>query len=193
MKFILAKKLGMTTIYVDGIAHNVTLLEVGRNKITQLRIQEKDGYSAVQIGYEKENVDEKVANRYENFSEFRADSLEGMNVGDELTVEGFEVNDKVDVRGISKGKGFQGGMKRHNFSGSPATHGHRHDHRAPGSIGCAFPERVFKGKRMAGRMGSDNCTVKNLKISLVNKEKSLLAVKGSVPGNNGIIVRVIKK
>lgn len=189
MKFILAKKLGMTTLYNDGVAKNVTLLEVGQNVVTQIRSNEKDGYIALQIGL----IDGKSKEGKKKFlkqTEVKVEKSDDYKVEDEFKVDQFEISEKVKVIGISKGKGYQGVMKRHNFSGSPATHGHRHDHRAPGSIGCAFPERVFPGKRMAGRMGSDRVTTKNVKVALVDAEKSLLALEGAVPGNNGSIVQV---
>lgn len=191
MKFILAKKLGMTTIYNDGVAQNVTLLEVGKNVVTQVKTADKDGYAAVQIGW----LDEKKADKKKvvNAHEFCVEKVEDYKLNDEIKVDQFSTEDKVNVIGISKGKGYQGVVKRHNFSGSPSTHGHRHDHRAPGSIGCAFPERVFPGKRMAGRMGSDQVTAKNLKVALVDAEKNLLALEGAVPGNNGSIVQVVKR
>lgn len=192
MKFLLAKKLGMTTVYADGIAKNVTLLEAAANVITQVRTAEKDGYTAVQIGLKRATA-KKGKSEFEQKREFRVDSAEGLHPGDAVSLDQFELEDKVDVIGISKGKGFQGVMKRHNFSGSPATHGHRHDHRAPGSIGCAFPEHVFKGKKMAGRMGTQRCTMKNLSVALIDKDKTLLAVEGAVPGNVGSIVQIVKR
>ena len=192
MKFILAKKIGMSTIFSDGIARNVTLLEVGKNVVTTIRNQEKDGYSAVQVSLANTKT-KKGSKKFLKTKEVRIDSTEGFKVNDELKIDQFQINDKVSVTGISKGKGFQGVVKRHNFSGSTATHGHRHDQRAPGSIGSAFPERVFKGKKMAGRMGFEQATLKNLKVALVDIEKELIAVEGSVPGNNGAIVRIYQR
>lgn len=188
MKVLLAKKLGMTTIYKEGVADNVTLLEAGENAITALRNQQKDGYVAVQVGIDK-NKNEKKG--FDIQSEFRMDNTEGFEVGKNLTVEQFEQGDKVNIQSVSKGKGYQGVVKRHGFAGSPASHGHRHDLRAPGSIGSAFPERVMKGKKMAGRMGGGNVTIKGLKVSLVDKEKNIIAVKGPVSGTNGTAVRIV--
>lgn len=196
MKFILARKIGMTTIFEeDGKACNATLLETGKNIVLGVRTLKKEGYSAAVMGFLKDKKEADLKKR-KNFSQVCEFSLgqekeeEGLTAGQELTVEQFQIGDKVFLTGISKGKGFQGVMKRHNFSGSPATHGHRHDHRAPGSIGCAFPERVFPGKRMAGRMGVDRKTIKNVKIVFTDKEKGYLAVAGAVPGSAGTVVRI---
>lgn len=190
MKFILAKKLGMSTIYEEGNARNVTLLEAGKNLITLERTIEKDGYRGLQIGMLNEKKSKGDKKFFLKKCEIRSEG-EKAQVGQELSVDQFSKDEKVNIIGISKGKGYQGVMKRHNFKGSPATHGHRHDHRAPGSIGSAFPERVMKGKKMSGRMGSDRNTIRNLKVVLVDKEKKLLAVEGAVPGVNGSIVQVI--
>lgn len=189
MKFILGKKLGMTTIYSEeGKAQNVTLVEGGKNVITQIRTGEKDGYLAIQVSLESEKKNKK----YEEVQEFRLEEkeLENLKVGDEIKLENFEIGDKVKITGTTKGKGYQGVVKKWGFAGSPASHGHRHDLRAPGSIGSAYPQRVFKGKKMSGRMGGNQKTVKNLEIVLVDTEKNLLAIRGAVPGNNGSLVRV---
>lgn len=190
-KFLLAKKLGMTTLYGEGVAENVTLLEANDNIITALRNEEKDGYVAVQVGMDKNIKNEKKG--FKTVSEFRTDSTEEYEIGKKLSVEQFKTGDKVNVQGISKGKGFQGVVKRHGFAGSPASHGHRHALRSPGSIGSAFPERVMKGKKMAGRMGGHNVTVENTKIALIDKEKNIVAVKGAVPGTRGTVVRITNK
>src|SRR3989344_2224767 len=184
MKAILGKKLGMTTIYdAEKGALNVTMVECVPNIVSLLRRSEKDGYSAVQL--EMPVTEKRTLKR-----EFRTEKIEGMKEGDKVTVESFSVGDKVKVSGITKAKGFQGVMKRHGFHGSPATHGHRHDHRAPGSIGSAFPEHVFKGKKMAGRTGGGQMTVGTVVIVFVDKEKNLLAVKGAVPGVSGRSVAI---
>jgi len=200
MKFILAKKIGMTTIFSeDGIAHNVTLLEAGKNLITGVRTREKNGYWAIQAGklIEEKSTSEiklKPFNKkdFDLICEYRTEEKEvaDKKTGDVIEVSQFEINEKVKITGISKGKGYQGVMKRHNFSGSPATHGHRHDHRAPGSIGCAFPEHVLKGKKMAGRMGNSQVSVKSAKIVFIDEKKGQIAVKGPVPGNRGGIVKL---
>lgn len=201
MKFILAKKVGMTTIFnEDGTAQNVSVLEAGKNVINQIRTKEKDGYIGIQFGLLKnksnnlEIKDKSLGEKFfDKLAEMRATAEEAKKykLGDEVKIDQFSEGEKVKVVGISKGKGFQGVMKRHNFKGAPATHGHKHDHRKPGSIGCAFPEHVLKGKKMAGRMGGERVSVKNLKIIKVYPEKSILMVKGTVPGNNGTIARVI--
>ena len=179
----------MTTIYdKEKGALNVTLVECEPNKITLIRNEEKDGYGAVQLSVQK-------TNKKELKREFRVSKEKGAEFkkGDEVTIEKFEINEKICVAGITKAKGFQGVMKRHGFHGSPASHGHRHDHRAPGSIGSAYPQHVIKGKKMAGRMGGDRGTVKNLKIAYIDKENNLLGLKGAVPGVNGRMIEIFVK
>lgn len=176
----------MTTIYdKDKGALNVTLIECAPNKVSLIRNEEKDGYSAIQLTIKKTN--KKDLKR-----EFRVLDKEESDLkkGDEITVDKFEIDERVNVAGTTKAKGFQGVMKRHGFHGSPATHGHRHDHRAPGSIGSAYPQHVIKGKKMAGRMGGDRNTTKNLKVAYIDKENNLIGLKGSVPGVNGRIVEI---
>ena len=189
MKLILGKKLGMTTIYDEnGKAQNVTLIESGKNVVTQIRTVAKDGYSAIQVSLESPKKNRK----FDEIQEFRLSEEEigDTKVGDEIQLENFEVGDKAKLTGTSKGKGYQGVVKRWGFHGSPASHGHRHDLRAPGSIGSAYPQKVFKGKKMSGRMGSDTKTTKNIEIILKDTEKRLLALKGAVPGNSGSVVRI---
>ena len=178
----------MTTVY-DGEqgAQNVTLVECEPNMVKMMRSEKKDGYSAVQLEISK--TAKKLTQK-----EFRLEGeteIDGLKVGEKITVEGFEVGGKVVASGTTKGKGFQGVVKRHGFHGSPASHGHRHDLRAPGSIGSAFPEHVIKGKKMAGRMGGERFTVKNLKIVLVDKEKNLIGLKGAIPGAPGTIIEIV--
>lgn len=188
-KFILGKKVGMTTIYDEEKgALNVTLVECLPNKIELVKNQEKDGYNAVCLSLKGKK--DKSTTR-----EFRINEEEKVNfeVGKEIGVDTFEIDEKVSVIGTTKAKGYQGVVKRHGFAGAPASHGHRHDHRAPGSIGCAFPEHVLKGKKMAGRMGGERFTVKNLKVVYIDKEKSLLGLKGAVPGVVGRMVQVVLK
>jgi large subunit ribosomal protein L3 len=184
-KFILGKKLGMTTIYdQEKKAQNVTLVECLSNKISLLKTEEKDGYKSVQI--EMPKTAKRTVKR-----EFRVDEMgENFAIGNEVKVDQFEIGDKVKVSGITKAKGFQGVVKRHGFKGAPQTHGHKHDLRAPGSIGATYPEHVMKGRRMAGRMGGERSTVKNVKIAFIDKEKNLLGVKGAVPGIPGGIVEI---
>ncbi len=190
MKFILGKKLGMTTLYDEERgALNITLIECEPNEVTLKREEKKDGYLAVQLKVKK-------TAKKDYLKEFRckeAKELDKFKVGDKIKVDVFELDEKVKISGITKAKGFQGVMKRHGFHGSPATHGHRHDHRAPGSIGSAFPEHVLKGKKMAGRMGARKFTVSNLKIVFIDKEKNLIGVKGAVPGiEKGIVSLVVE-
>jgi len=189
MKLILGKKLGMTTIYSEnGRAQNVTLVESGKNVVTQIRTQVKDGYFAIQVGLESSKKNKK----FDEIQEFRLseEEVNEIKVGDELQLDDFEVGDRVKLTGTSKGKGYQGVVKRWGFAGSPASHGHRHDLRAPGSIGSAYPQKVFKGKKMSGRMGSDAKTVKNVEVILNDSERKLIALKGAVPGNSGSIVKI---
>jgi len=175
----------------------VTLIEAGPCVVTQVKTEEKDGYQAVQVGFgERKKINRPLMGHLKDLGKFRylreiRDVKEDMKIGDKIDAGVFKEGDKIKVVGISKGKGFQGVMKRHGFHGSPATHGHKHDHRAPGSIGSAFPEHVLKGKKMAGRMGGDQVTVKGLKVVKVDKENNLLAVKGAVPGKRGALVEVV--
>lgn len=185
MKFILGKKLGMTTLYSgEKEAQNVTLIECGA-KVSQVRDMEKDGYAAIQL--EAEKTKKKKANR-----EFRTENSQ-LKKGDVIGADIFAIGDIVQVSGITKAKGFQGVVKRHGFKGSPKTHGHKHDLRAPGAIGSGYPEHVIKGKRMAGRMGGTRSTSKNLKVVFIDKEKNVLGVKGAVPGVAGKIIEIHSK
>ena len=203
MKFILGKKLGMTQIFKEDKAIPVTLIESGSNFVIQAKTNDKDGYSAVQIGFgtrKEKNIkkpqrghlakvlSQKPETRSLRFlKEFRIDSTE-LKSGDQIDVSTFTVGDKVSAIAISKGKGFQGVVKRHGFHGGPKSHGQKDRHRAPGSIGASFPEHVFKGMRMAGRMGSDRVTVKNLEVVEIDAENNLIALKGAVPGRRGTLV-----
>ena len=205
MNGILGRKLGMTQIFTeDGIMVPVTVVEAGPMVITQLKTVENDGYQAVQVGYGE--VKEKSLNKPQkgHFAkagvglkkfgrEFRSEDVANYTLAQELNVSMFEVGQKVDVTGTSKGKGFQGVVKRHNFGGvMQATHGQHNRLRAPGSIGAGSdPSRVFKGLRMAGRMGGKQVTVQNLQVLKVDTEQNLLVVKGAVPGakNSYVIIR----
>ncbi len=204
MPGLIGKKVGMTSIFSpDGKNHPCTVLEVGPCVITQVKSEGVDGYNAVQIGWGEKS--EKHANKAEighakkvgttpkkKLIEFRNDREHAMSAGDVLSVDMFEEGEFVDVVGTSKGKGFQGVVKRHGFAGvGQATHGQHNRLRAPGSIGAGSdPSRVFKGMRMAGRMGGKRITVENLVVLKVDREKNLLIVKGSVPGakNSTVIV-----
>src|SRR5690625_703159 len=197
---LIGRKRGMTRVFTEeGDSIPVTVIEVGPNRITQIRSDEVDGYSAIQVtsGSRRASlVSRPMAGHYaragveagEGLWEFRLDPAgdEDLEVGAELTVERFEPGQKVDVTGTSKGKGFAGVVKRHNFSMQDATHGNSLAHRAPGSIGqCQTPGRVFKGKKMAGHMGSERKTVLNLQVVRVDAERNLLLVRGAVPGAAG--------
>lgn len=184
----------MTTVYTEAKADNVTLLEVPKNVVTLIRTEERDKYNAVQVGlFDQKKSDKLKKDVYATQREFRIASIDGYEIGQEIKIDQFEVGQEVEIQGVSKGKGHEGVVKKWNFAGSPASHGHRHDERSPGSIGSAFPERVFKGKKMAGRSGSENVTIKGMKISLIDTEKNIIAIKGSIPGNNGGIVEVVIK
>jgi len=199
MKFILGKKLGMSQIYSkDENVIPVTIIEAGPCFITQIRTEEKDKYLAVQIGFEKLK-DKKIKRPqkdrpYRFIGEFRImgseSEVKDFKAGDKITVDIFKEGDVVKISGTSKGRGFQGVVKRHGFKGGPASHGHRHVLRRPGSIGSSFPERVLKGKRMPGQMGAERVAVRGLKIVKVDLENNLLAVTGAVPGANGGLVEI---
>ncbi len=186
-KFILGKKLGMTTVFDDKGANNVTLVECD-SKISLLRSKDRDGYTAVQLEIMKTPKRSKKV-------EFRIEETdkEKFKVGDSVVVSIFELQEEVQISGTSKAKGFQGVVKRHGFAGSPKTHGHKHDLRAPGAIGSGFPEHVVKGKRMAGRMGGERSTVKNVEVALIDAEKNIIGLKGAVPGIPGGIVEIYTK
>ena len=176
--------MGMTTLYDQKQgALNVTLIECEPNTVSIVRSTEKDGYVAVQLAIAK-------TRRVTHKKEFRSEEALALTVGDKITLEGFAIGDLVKVSGIAKAKGYQGVVKRHGFGGSPASHGHKHDLRAPGSIGAQQPQHVIKGKRMAGRMGGKRKSVKNVKVVYLNVEKNLIGVLGSVPGVVGRVVEV---
>lgn len=195
---LVGRKSGMTRVFNDeGVSVAVTVIEAEPNRITQIKTDTSDGYSAVQVtaGDMKQNrVSKPAAGHFAKANtgagrglwEFRAAELDELNVGGELTVDQFEAGQKIDVRGISKGKGFAGAIKRWNFSHQDNTHGNSISHRAPGSIGqCQTPGRVFKGKKMAGHMGAAQVTTQNLEVIQVDADKNLLLVKGAVPGPAG--------
>lgn len=204
---IIGKKLGMTQIFApDGTVTPVTVIKAGPCVVVQRKTVSTDGYEAVQLGLVEEKAPKKtnkpMAGHFKKagipptrvLREFRLDGGDGgANVGDKVLVEMFAVNDKVDIIGASKGRGFAGFIKRHNFAGGRASHGSMF-HRAPGSIGAsAYPSRVIKGTRMAGHMGVERKTIKNLKVVGVNTEENLLLIKGAVPGPNGTVVVIKKK
>lgn len=196
---LLGRKLGMTQIFDDqGVVHPVTVIETGPCVVTQVKNQEKDGYSAVQLGFgldKRLNKPEQGHRRASGFMsrtlrEVKADNADEFEVGQVIKADAFSVGELVDVVGTSKGRGFQGGVKRHGFRGGPKTHGQSDRHRAPGSIGSsATPGRVFKGLKMAGHMGNERVTVQNLQVLRVDVERNLLLIQGSVPGpNEGLVI-----
>ena len=200
MQVILGTKIGMTQIIgEDGTVTPVTVLQAGPATVTQIKTVESDGYNAVQLGYgQGKNLSKSVSGHVKKagvtprvLKEFRLAALpEDMKIGDTLTVEAFNLGDKVTVTGISKGKGFAGTVKRHNFNESRNTHGFKGNIRRVGSIGSMYPQKVFKGKKMPGRMGHDQVTVKNLVVAYIDKENNLLGLKGAVPGPKKGIVTV---
>lgn len=205
MKFLLGKKLGMTQIFDEkGHAQPVTFIQAGPCTVTQVLTSEGVGYDAVQLGFgskklnrpQRGHVKDFVNKSNRGFAYLREFSFEGASEfkkGDVLDVSQFEVGDKINVRGTTKGKGFQGVVKRWGFAGGPKTHGQKHSLRAPGSIGSAYPQHVMKGKRMGGHMGVDLKSILNLKVLHVDKEQNVLAVRGAVPGNAGKYIEIVKK
>lgn len=209
IKFILAKKVNMTQIFgEDGKVQPATILSVGTATVSQIKTKEKDGYNAVQIGTgvkNGKNISKAVKGHIKGLAgfedgkkgfavmkEFRTEDS-ALNKGDKIEIDTFAVGDTVTVSGVSKGKGFQGVVKRHGFHGGPRSHGQKHSEREPGSIGGGGRGggKVIKGMRMAGRMGSDRVTVKNLKIVGIDKENNVMLVSGAVPGRRGTLVEII--
>ena len=201
-KALIGKKVGMTQIFDEnGVVIPVTVIEAGPCVVAQVKTLEKDGYEAIQLGFGE--VKEKKVNKPEkghftkanikplkHLREFKLDSIEGIKVGDELKADIFAVGDKIDVQGTSKGKGFQGVIKRHGQSRGPMGHGSMY-HRRPGSMGpTSTPGRVFKGKKLPGHMGHVTVTIQNLDIVKVDMDKNVLLVKGSVPGAKGAILKI---
>ncbi|MFF2450213.1 50S ribosomal protein L3 [Neobacillus sp. NPDC058068] len=200
-KGILGRKIGMTQVFAEnGNLIPVTVVEVAPNVILQKKSVDSDGYTAVQVGFEDKR--EKLSNKPEKghvakantapkrfIREFRGDDLAAYEVGQEVKVDIFAAGDIVDVTGISKGKGFQGVIKRHGQSRGPMAHGSRY-HRRPGSMGPVAPNRVFKGKLLPGRMGGDQVTVQNLEIVKVDAERNLLLIKGNVPGARKALLKI---
>lgn len=199
MKFILATKEYMTQLFdEDGTVHPATVLAAAPNTVTQVKTAEKDGYVAVQVamGARKEkrvNKAQRPKGLFQHFREYRTKDGEAVSIETCATVaaaDAFAAGDTVMVSGLSKAKGFQGVVKRHNFGGGPASHGQKHTARSPGSIGGGLRNRVPKGMRMAGRTGGRTVTVKNLKVLRVDSEKNLLYVEGAVPGRRGTLIEV---
>ncbi len=205
MKALLATKLGMTQLFDEkGRQSSVTLLEAKDCIVTQVKDDTSDGYNAIQLGLDSAKKIAKPQAGHLNKSkanskylkEFRieqetseSDAQVTYNVGDKIGTDTFEVGDKVRVQAVSKGKGFAGTIKRHNFSRGPKTHG-SHNYRAPGSIGAGYPQHVFKGQKMAGRMGSDTVTVRNLEVMYIDSKNNIIGIKGAIPGPKKGLVRV---
>lgn len=201
---LVGRKVGMTRVFSDdGVSTPVTVIEVEPNRVSQIKTVEADGYVAVQVvtgSRRASRVTKPMAGHYRKAGvepgrgawEFRVDSVDGLELGGEIKVDLFEQGQIVDVSGLSKGKGFQGGVKRHNFRMQDATHGNSLAHRSNGSIGQnQTPGRVFKGKKMSGHMGSAKCSTQNLEIVRVDAERNLLLIKGAVPGakSGDVIIR----
>jgi large subunit ribosomal protein L3 len=202
LKGLIGKKIGMTQIFDEkGVAYPVTLIEAGPCYVTQVRSAEKEGYTAVQLGFGEANPKRLTGGQLGHLKaneipplrflrEFRAED-HGLNVGDKVTVDAFAVGERVDVIGVSKGKGFAGVVKRYHFHGMNATHGTSDRNRAPGSRGAGTtPGRVYKGARSAGHMGMDRITTQNLKVVLVDVERNLLGINGAVPGSKGGLILI---
>ena len=202
IKALLGRKLGMTQVWdADGHLVPLTVVQVGTNVVTQVRTDEVDGYSAIQLGFgeiDSRKVTKPLQGHFEkagvvprrHLVEVRTSEHDSYELGQELDATTFEAGEGVDVSGTTKGKGFAGVMKRHGFAGVSASHGAHRNHRKPGSIGaCATPGRIFKGLRMAGRMGGNRRTVQNLTIQAVDAEKGLLLISGAIPGpKNGVVL-----
>jgi len=206
MKGLLAKKIGVTNFFdQNGDSVAATVVEAGPCYVTQIKTIEKDGYNAVQIGFlpkKKKHTTKPLLNHFTKadleplrvLKEFKYDNYKELNPGDVLKADVFSAGEKVNVSGISKGKGFAGVVKRYKFKGGPKTHGQSDRLRAPGSLGqSSFPSRVYKGLKMAGRMGNSGVTVKYLEILKVEIDKNLIFIKGGVPGPNNGILEIVKR
>lgn len=214
MKFILGKKLKMSQIFDEkGNVIPITLIEAGPCFVTQIKTKDKDGYTSLQVGFEKIEKSKKIKKtmKRKEFKHLReqitpkhrkhkalcaratteqVEQKEQLKVGDKIDATIFQEGDKVSVSGVSKGRGFAGAVKRWGFAGFPKTHGTKHGLRSIGSIGSRWPQRVLKGKKMAGRMGGERITVKNLEIVKIDKENNLIAVQGAVPGRKGTLLEI---
>ena len=199
MKFILGEKIKMSQIFKNESRIPVTLIKAGPIIITQLKNKEKDFYRAVQVGFgEKKKINKPLTGHLKNLGKFRwlrelrikENESCDLKLGDKIDISIFKEGDIVNVSGISKGKGFQGVVKRHGFHGGPQTHGQKNRLRAPGSIGSTAFQRVVKGRRMAGRMGADRVTVKNLEVMKIDPENNILEIKGAIPGRKGTLLEI---
>jgi large subunit ribosomal protein L3 len=203
MKFLLGRKKNMTQVFQDGgNVVPVTVIKAEPNTITALKTADKDGYLAVQLGAGKraaKNIAKPQREQWKDLGtfmrvrEFRVDSLDGYERGKKIAVDTFQIGDTVQVSAISKGKGYAGVVKRHHFAGGPASHGHKDNLRAPGSIGATFPQHVMKGTRMAGRMGNERVTVTGLKVIAVKPENNEILISGAVPGAINSLVMIVAK
>ena len=198
-KFILGKKKEMTQIFEGDKVVPVTLIQAGPCFVTQIKTKEKNGYQAIQVAFDEAKKIGKAAlgqmrglGKFRHLKEFRIkEAAENtFKVGDKIDVAVFQLGDRVNISGASKGKGFQGGVKRWGFSGRNATHGVKHEHRTICSTGMRFPQRVIKGRRMPGRTGVERITVKNLRVAKIDKENNLLAIEGAVPGASGTLLEI---
>jgi large subunit ribosomal protein L3 len=196
MKYILGNKIGMSQMFDEnGKLTPVTLISVGPCYVLQKKGKEKEGYEAIQIGFKKIEKKNKIGKsmkgrEYKFIKEYRIEGEDPLNVGDEINASTFQEGEKVKVSGISKGKGFQGGIKKHGMHGRNATHGVKHEERNIGSTGSRFPQHVIKGRKMPGRMGYERTTVKGLRIMKVDKENNLLVIKGAVPGTERTLLEI---
>lgn len=203
MKYLLGRKESMTQLYTeDGRAVPATIIHAGPVVVTQIKNKTTDGYEAIQVGFEAQKETRvtkaelghtKAFGTFKELKEFRVrltDTMPEVTVGASLDVSQFAVGDTIRVTGTSKGKGFQGVVKRHGFHGGPRSHGQKHSEREPGSIGGGLRNRVPKGMRMAGRTGSDTITIKNLKVVAVDSDQNILVVKGAVPGRRGTLLSI---
>ena len=197
---LIGKKLGMTHLYKGGEELVVTAIEAGPCFVTQIKTEDKDGYAAVQLGFEEtKSLNSplkghlKDVGNFKYLREFKIGDVKDLKRGQKVDVDMFKSGDKVNISGVSKGKGFAGGVKRYHFRGGPKTHGQSDRHRAPGSIGSTTsPGRVFKGLRMAGHMGHDNVKVRGIEVVDVNLENHMMLVKGAVPGAKNGLLLIIK-
>jgi len=199
---MLAKKIGMSQIYQDDKIVPVTILESDGVFVTQVKNKDKDGYNAIQVGFGKKNkLSKAMKNHLKGLGNLRwlkevkidDSEINNFKVGDKINLAIFQEGEKAKVVGTTKAKGFQGVVKRHGFHGGPKTHGQKNRLRAPGSIGPTFPQHVIKGRKMAGRMGGDRITLKNVKIAKIIPEKNLICLKGAIPGKRGDLVEILVK
>jgi large subunit ribosomal protein L3 len=197
MKFILGKKIKTSQIFDNkGNIIPITLIEAGPCFVTQIKTKDKDGYEAIQLGFIKKEKNLKKTEKGKEFKYLKEErvkdskDLSKYKIGDLIDVNIFQEGDKVKISGISKGKGFQGGVKRWGFAGKSSSHGVKHEHRTIGSIGGRYPQRVIKGRKMPGRTGGERITVRNIEIVKIDKANNLIAIKGAVPGPNGSFLEI---